>query len=116
VFNLGTDPNIAAVNVQNRVAAVNNKLPPQVVKEGIKISREESNMLMYVNLTSKDTSLGVNFLFNFADINILSELKKVDGVGFADILGNREYAMRVWLKPDKMLAYNISAEEILKTS
>jgi len=115
VFNLGTDPNIASVNVQNRVAAVNNKLPPQVVKEGIKISREESNMLMYVNLTSKDTSLGVNFLFNFADINILSELKKVDGVGFADILGNREYAMRVWLKPDKMLAYNISADEILKS-
>jgi HAE1 family hydrophobic/amphiphilic exporter-1 len=114
VFNLGTDPNIAAVNVQNRVAAVNNKLPPQVVKEGIKISREESNMLMYVNLTSKDTSLGVNFLFNFADINILSELKKVDGVGYADILGNREYAMRVWLRPDKLLAYNVSVDEVLK--
>jgi HAE1 family hydrophobic/amphiphilic exporter-1 len=116
VFNLGTDPNIASVNVQNRVAAVNNKLPPQVVKEGIKISREESNMLMYVNLTSKDTSLGVNFLFNFADINILSELKKVDGVGFADILGNREYAMRVWLKPDKMLAYNISPDKTGESS
>jgi HAE1 family hydrophobic/amphiphilic exporter-1 len=114
VFNLGTDPNIAAVNVQNRVAAVNNKLPPQVVKEGIKISREESNMLMYVNLTSKDTTLGVNFLFNFADINILSELKKVDGVGYADILGNREYAMRVWLRPDKLLAYNVSVDEVLK--
>jgi len=113
VFNLGTDPNIASVNVQNRVAAVNNKLPPQVVKEGIKISREESNMLMYVNLISKDTNLDVNFLYNFADINLLTELKKVDGVGFADILGNREYAMRIWLKPDKMLAYNISADEIL---
>jgi HAE1 family hydrophobic/amphiphilic exporter-1 len=113
VFNLGTDPNIASVNVQNRVAAVNNKLPPQVVKEGIKISREESNMLMYVNLTSKDTNLDVNFLYNFADINLLTELKKVDGVGYADILGNREYAMRVWLKPDKMLAYNVSADEIL---
>ena len=114
VFKLGTDPNIASVNVQNRVAAVNNKLPPQVVKEGIKISREESNMLMYVNLTSKDTNLDVNFLFNFADINLLSELKKVDGVGFADILGNREYAMRVWLKPDRMLAYNVSADDVLK--
>ncbi|MEN9696804.1 MAG: hypothetical protein RLZ56_225 [Bacteroidota bacterium] len=113
VFNLGTDPNIASVNVQNRVAAVNNKLPPQVVKEGIKISREESNMLMYVNLISKDSNLDVNFLYNFADINLLTELKKVDGVGFADILGNREYAMRIWLRPDKMLAYNISADEIL---
>jgi HAE1 family hydrophobic/amphiphilic exporter-1 len=114
VFKLGTDPNIASVNVQNRVAAVNNKLPPQVVKEGIKISREESNMLMYVNLTSKDSNLDVNFLYNYADINLLSEIKKIDGVGFADILGNREYAMRVWLKPDRMLAYNISADEVLK--
>jgi HAE1 family hydrophobic/amphiphilic exporter-1 len=115
VFKLGTDPNIASVNVQNRVAAVNNKLPPQVVKEGIKISREESNMLMYVNLTSKDTNLDVNFLYNYADINLITEIKKIDGVGFADILGNREYAMRVWLKPDRMLAYNVSADEVLKS-
>jgi HAE1 family hydrophobic/amphiphilic exporter-1 len=71
-------------------------------------------MLMYVNLISKDTNLDVNFLYNFADINILTELKKVDGVGYADILGNREYAMRVWLKPDRMLAYKISADEVLK--
>ncbi len=113
VFELGTDPNIASVSVQNRVASVVNKLPPIVVREGVKITREESNMLMYINLSSKDSSLDDKFLYNFADINILSELKKVDGVGFADILGNREYSMRIWLKPDKMLAYKISADEIL---
>ncbi len=114
VFELGTDPNIAAINVQNRVAAVINKLPPLVVKEGVKITREESNMLMYVNLYSKDPNLDVNFLYNFADINILSDIKRIDGVGVADILGDREYAMRIWLKPDRMLAYNISSEEVLK--
>jgi len=114
VFELGTDPNIAAVNIQNRVAAVINKLPPSVVREGVKITREESNMLMYINLYSKDTSMDINFLYNYADINVLSELKRVDGVGFADILGNREYAMRIWLKPDRMLAYKISADEVLK--
>jgi len=114
VFNLGTDPNLASVNVQNRVASVVNKLPPLVVREGVKITREESNMLMYINLYSKDTAMDQKFLFNFADINILSELKRVNGVGFADILGNREYAMRIWLKPDRMLAYKISAEEVLK--
>ena len=114
VFNLGTDPNIAAVNIQNRVAGVINKLPPIVVREGVKITREESNMLMYINVYSKDTSLDVNFIYNFADINILSELRRVDGVGFADILGDREYSMRIWLKPDRMLAYKISADEILK--
>ena len=114
IFELGTDPNIASVNVQNRVAAVLNKLPPAVVKQGVKITREESNMLMYINVFSKDTSMDVNFLYNFADINLLADLKRVDGVGFADILGNREYAMRIWLKPDRMLAYSISAEEVLK--
>ena len=62
VFNLGTDPNIASVNIQNRVAAVINKLPPIVVREGVKITREESNMLMYVNVYSVDTTLDVNFL------------------------------------------------------
>ncbi|MEI6141667.1 MAG: efflux RND transporter permease subunit [Mariniphaga sp.] len=114
VFELGTDPNIAAVNVQNRVAAVLNKLPPEVVKEGVKITREESNMLMYVNVYSKDPALDIKFLYNFADINILEDIKRIDGVGFADILGDREYAMRIWLKPDRMLAYSISADEILK--
>lgn len=114
VFNLGTDPNQASLNVQNRVASVVNKLPPLVVREGVKITREESNMLMYINLYSKDPKTDEKFLFNYADINVLSELKRVDGVGFADILGNREYAMRIWLKPDRMLAYKISADEIMK--
>ncbi len=115
VFNLGTDPNQAALNVQNRVASVINKLPPLVVREGVKITREESNMLMYINLYSNDTSSDQKFLFNFADINLLSELKRVNGVGFADILGNREYAMRIWLKPDRMLAYKISADEVMES-
>jgi hydrophobic/amphiphilic exporter-1 (mainly G- bacteria), HAE1 family len=114
VFNIGTDPNVAAVAVQNRVASVVNKLPPLVVREGVKITREESNMLMYINLYSKDSTMDQKFLFNFADINILPELKRVNGVGFGDILGNREYAMRIWLKPDRMLAYKISADEVLK--
>src|SRR3982751_4640383 len=86
VFNLGVDPNIAAVNVQNRVASVVNKLPPLVVREGVKITREESNMLMYINLYSKDPHTDEKFLFNYADINLLSELKRVDGVGYAAIL------------------------------
>ncbi len=115
VFNLGTDPNQASLNVQNRVASVVNKLPPLVVREGVKVSRVESSMLMYVNLYSEDPNADQKFLFNFADINILPELRRVDGVGYADILGNREYAMRIWLKPDRMLAYKISAEEVMKS-
>jgi len=114
IFNLGTDPNQASINVQNRVASVVNKLPPLVVREGVKITREESNNLMYVNVFSKDPSMDQKFLYNFTDINLLSELKRVNGVGEADIVGNRDYAMRIWLKPDRMLAYKISADEVME--
>lgn len=114
VFDLGTDPNQASVNVQNRVASVVNKLPPLVVREGVKITREESNMLMYINMYSDEKDLDGNFMYNFADINVVLELRRVAGVGVADILGNREYAMRIWLKPDRMTAYKISSEDIMK--
>ena len=114
VFDLGTDPNVAAVNVQNRVSSAVNKLPPLVVREGVKITREEPNMLMYINLYSDDPKADQKFLFNYADINVMSELRRVSGVGFADILGTREYAMRIWLKPDRLTAYNISADLALR--
>ncbi len=114
VFNLGTDPNVAAINVQNRVSSVVNKLPPLVIREGVKITREEPNILMYINLYSDDPKADQKFLFNYADINIVSELKRLDGVGFVDILGTREYAMRIWLKPDRMTSYNISTDEVME--
>ncbi|UXM67134.1 efflux RND transporter permease subunit [Elizabethkingia anophelis] len=114
VFDLGTDPNVAAVNVQNRVSSVVNKLPPLVVREGVKITREEPNMLMYINLYSDDPKADQKFLFNYADINVMSELRRIGGVGFADILGTREYAMRIWLKPDRLTAYNISSDEVME--
>jgi len=112
IFEVGTDPDIAAVNVQNRVAAVMGELPEEVIRNGVKIAKEENAMLMYLNIYSNDTSLQEKFLYNFADINVLAELKRVQGVGFADILGAKEYAMRIWLKPDKMLTYKISTDDI----
>ncbi len=115
VFDLGTDPNVSAVKVQNRVSSVVNKLPPAVVKEGVKISGEEPNMLMYINLYSDDPKSDQKFLYNYADINIMPELKRIKGVGVADILGTREYVMRIWLKPDRLTSYNISADEVMKS-
>lgn len=112
IFEVGTNPDIAAVNVQNRVAAVMGELPEEVIRNGVKIAKEENAMLMYLNIFSTDSTLQEKFLYNFSDINILAELKRVQGVGFADILGAKEYAMRIWLKPDKMLAYKISTDEI----
>ncbi len=112
VFKLGTDPNVDAVNVQNRVSAATNKLPPEVIREGVKISREEPNILMYINLYSDDPKIDQEFLYNYFDINISPELLRVDGVGDLDILGTRDYAMRVWLHPDKMVAYGLSTDDV----
>lgn len=114
VFNLGTDPNQAVVNVKNRIEQVTNRLPPLVQREGIIVNILQANMLMYVNVYSKDKHADENFLYNFANVNILRELSRVTGVGSAQILGTRQYAMRIWLKPDRMRAYNIATEEIME--
>lgn len=113
-FKVGTDPDLAAVNVQNRVATVLDELPEEVIKAGVSTEKEVNSMLMYLNLVSSDTTLDEKFIYNFADINVLADLKRIDGVGFADIMGQREYAMRVWLKPLRMDAYRISADEIIQ--
>ncbi len=114
IFEIGTDPDVAAVNVQNRVAAVMGELPSEVIKNGVKIAKEENSILMYLNIYSTDSTVQEKFLYNFADINILAELKRIYGVGYADILGAKEYAMRIWLKPDKMLAYAISTNDVIE--
>lgn len=111
-FKVGTDPDVAAVNVQNRVQTVIDEMPEEVIKAGISTEKEINSMLLYVNLLSEDKEIDEKFIFNFADINVLPELKRINGVGFADIMGQREYAMRIWLKPEKLFAYNLSPEDI----
>lgn len=114
IFDIGTDPDIAAVNVQNRVAAIMGELPSEVIKNGVKIAKEENSMLMYLNIYSQDTTISEKFLYNYTDINVLAELKRIKGVGYADILGAKEYAMRIWLQPDEMFAYQVSAQDVIQ--
>jgi len=114
-FEVGTDPDLAAVNVQNRVQTVIDELPEEVIKAGVATEKEVNSMLMYLNIMSADTAVGEKFIYNFADINVLKELKRINGVGFCEIMGSREYSMRVWLKPDRMAAYKVSTDEIIET-
>jgi hydrophobic/amphiphilic exporter-1 (mainly G- bacteria), HAE1 family len=114
IFKAGTDPEVAAVNVQNRVSSVLDELPAEAIKAGVIVEKVQNSMLLYINLLSSDPTLDEKFLYNFTDINVLKELKRIEGVGFAEILGSREYAMRVWLKPDKLQMYNISAAEVIE--
>lgn len=112
-FRVGVDPDIAAVNVQNRVSTVLDELPEEVIKAGVGVEKEVNSILLYLNILSSDSTADEKFIYNFADINILPELKRIDGVGYAVILGAREYSMRVWLKPDRMAAYRVSTEEVV---
>ncbi len=114
VFDLGTDPNQAMVNVKTRIEQVTNLLPELVQREGLVVSYTSPNMLMYVNLYSKDPKADEKFLYNFAGVNIIPELSRLKGVGSAKILGSRSYAMRVWLKPDRMRAYNVATDEVME--
>ncbi|WP_407483730.1 efflux RND transporter permease subunit [Elizabethkingia meningoseptica] len=112
-FEVGTDPDVAAVNVQNRVTTVLDELPEEVIRAGVTTEKEVNSMLMYLNITSADEGQDEQFIYNFTDINILQELKRIDGVGRAEIMGQKEYSMRVWLDPQKMAAYHISADEVI---
>lgn len=114
LFDLGTDPNEAVVNVKNRVDKVINKLPELVQLEGVIVQVVQPSMLMYINLYSEDKHADEKFLYNYANVNIIPEIQRIKGISTAQILGNRNYAMRIWLNPDRMRAYNISTDEVMK--
>jgi HAE1 family hydrophobic/amphiphilic exporter-1 len=114
LFEIGTDPDLAAVNVQNRVNSVMDELPAEVLRNGVMVGKEQNAMLMFVSIHSSDPEHDEKFLYNFADINVLKELKRIPGVGYADILGAKEYAVRIWLRPDKLNSYQVSADEVLE--
>src|SRR5690606_6069350 len=114
VFEPGTDPNAAVVNVKTRVDQVMNNLPPLVQREGVIITPIQPSMLMYVNLYSTDKNANEKLQYNYANVHIIPELQRISGMGRAQILGSRQYAMRIWLKPDRMRAYNVSTEEVLE--
>ena len=114
IFEPGTDPNINVVNVQNRVNIVMNRLPPLVEREGIIVSQVVPSMLMYVNIYSTDPNADQKFLYNFANVNVMPEIKRIQGMGIPRNLGNRAFAMRVWLNLDRMRAYKMSTEDVMK--
>jgi HAE1 family hydrophobic/amphiphilic exporter-1 len=114
IFEPGTDPNEAVVRVKTRVDQVMPLLPELVQREGVIITPIQPSMLMYVNLSSTDKNNDEKFLYNYAYTKVIPEIQRIKGIASAQILGSRKYAMRVWLKPDRMRAYNISAEDVLE--
>ncbi len=113
IFALGTDPNQAMINVKTRIDQVMSRLPELVQLEGVVVERVQPSMLMYINLFSKDKNADEKFLYNYANVNVIPEIQRVNGIASAKILGSRQYAMRVWLNPDRMRAYKVSIEEVM---
>ena len=111
-FGLGTDPDMAAVNVQNRVARASNLLPAEVNQAGVITEKRMTSMLMVFTVYSENPAFDEAFVQNYVAINVLPEIKRVNGVGDASALGARDYSMRIWLKPDVMATYGVSTAEI----
>lgn len=114
IFEPGTDANEATIRVKTRVDQVMPLLPDLVQREGVIITPVQPSMLMYVNLYSTDEHLDEKFLYNYASVKMIPEINRINGVGRTRILGSRTYAMRVWLNPARMRAYNVSIEEVME--
>lgn len=111
-FASGTDPDTAAVEVQNRISQVSAKLPAEVLNTGVSVRKQASNILMGISLLSPKNTYDMLFISNFASIQLRDALARIDGVGDVQVFGSRDYSMRIWLDPRKMEALNVSSTEI----
>ncbi|MTI76427.1 MAG: multidrug efflux RND transporter permease subunit [Marinobacter sp.] len=111
-FESGTDTDIAQVNVQNRVALAEPFLPDEVRRQGVVVSKQAGNMLMGINLTSERPDLDGVFLSNYASNNLVEALGRVPGVGSAEVMGAKDYSMRVWLDPRRMASLDVTVAEV----
>ncbi|MCP4179062.1 MAG: multidrug efflux RND transporter permease subunit [bacterium] len=112
-FEIGSDPNMNTVNTQNRVAIATPSLPEEVKRQGITVKQQSSEMLLIINVYSDNPKLDGVYLSNFCSLNILDEITRIPGVGQANILGAQEYAMRIWLDPNKLTSLKMSTEEVI---
>lgn len=110
-FKQGTDPDIATVNVQNRVSKAEALLPADVTKEGVTVEKQESNILQICAISSVDDKYDNDFISNWVDINLQPRIERVSGVGSVTLLGNT-YALRVWMKPDVMAQYDLTPADV----
>ncbi|MBT1704041.1 efflux RND transporter permease subunit [Chryseosolibacter indicus] len=111
-FKLGTNPDIASVNVQNRVSRATPLLPQEVTRAGVTTAKRQSSNLVIFSLYSDNPAYDQTFLQNYAEINLVPEIRRVQGVGDASAFGRMDYSMRIWLKPDVMATYGLVPEDI----
>ena len=111
-FELGVDPDIAAVNVQNRVARANSLLPQEVINTGVTTQKAQNSALLFFSIFSENEDYDATFVENYAKINLVPQLQRIKGVGNVNVFGSKDYSMRIWISPDKMAAYNLVPADI----
>lgn len=111
-FELGINPDIAAVNVQNRVSRATPKLPQAVINTGITTMKSQTSSLMFLSLYSTNKEYDGTFVQNYAKINLVPRLQRVKGVGQVNVFGAKDYSMRIWIDPEKMAAYNLTPADV----
>lgn len=112
-FKLGTDPDQAAVNVQNRVSQAISQLPAEVVQIGVTTQKQQNSMIMFMSIYDDSKKYDAAFIENFAKINVIPVIKRISGIGNVTVFGNKDYAMRIWLNPEQMAAYGLSPQEVM---
>src|SRR5690606_7758279 len=111
-FEPDVDPDIAAVNVRNRVARANALLPQEVIQTGVITQKQQTSALMFLSFYTENPDYDATYLQNYLNINVLPELKRIRGVGDVSVFGAKEYAMRIWLKPEKLAAYTLEPSDV----
>src|SRR5579872_2582880 len=112
-FKQGTNPDIASVNVQNRVAKATSQIPQEVIQAGISTQKQQNSIIMFVGVYATDSvNYDETFLQNYIKINLIPKIQRIPGVGDAQVFGTKDYSMRIWLKPDRLVAYNLSPMEV----
>src|SRR6185369_5820357 len=112
-FAIGTDPDQATINVNNRVQAALPVLPEEVKRQGVTVKKKSTSVLLFASITSDNPAHDQVFLSNYVDLNVLDEIKRIPGVGDATIMGAKDYAMRIWLRPDRLSQLGLTPTDVV---
>ncbi len=113
VFEIGTDPDQATIDVNNKVQAATSKLPSEVTKQGLTVEQKSNSILQVITMRSTSEKYDTVYVSNYALLNVLDELKRINGVGSASLFASQDYSMRIWLNPDQLAQYNLTPQDVI---
>ena len=113
VFDIGTDPDQATIDVNNKVQMATSKLPSEVTKQGVTVQQKSNSILQIVTMRSTSELYDTIYVSNYALLNVLDEIKRIKGVGDASLFASQDYSMRIWLSPDKLSEYNLTPQDVI---